>query len=272
MNSARINRALSVLGYLANHDEGRSLTHLSADLSLPMSSTHDLMQALVEIDMVRLAGPRTYALGPRAVTLALSIVDSVRLREIARPFLRELSEEINENTYLAVRTGNDVVYADRIEASQQLAVVIRLGDSRPLHSSAVGKLIAAFNTDLRDRVLRSSRLEQYTPFTLTNRDALRAEYEAIRERGYSVSDGESVEGIVGLATAIVNSGGETVAAVHVSAPRGRLSADRVPVVVTHMLNTATAVSRQLGAAGGAVPEPDFNTVLGHEARRRADTP
>jgi len=195
MNAARIDRALSVLGYLAHHHEGRSLTHLSNDLSLPMSSTHDLMQALVEIGVVRLAGPRTYALGPRAVGLALSIVDSVQLREVARPFLRELSEEINENTYLAVRSGNEVIYADRIEASQQLAVVIRLGDPRPLHVTAAGKLIAAFNPDLANRVLTSSRLEQYTPFTLTNRAALRAEYDAIRQRGYSVTDGESVEAL-----------------------------------------------------------------------------
>ncbi|QIZ01121.1 IclR family transcriptional regulator [Streptomyces sp. S1D4-11] len=269
MNSARIDRALSVLGYLAHHHEGRSLTHLSADLSLPMSSTHDLMQALVEIGVVRLAGPRTYALGPRAVILALSIVDSVRLREVARPFLRELSEEISENTYLAVRTGDNVVYADRIEASQQLAVVIRLGDSRPLHGSAVGKLIAAFDPELAGRVLSSSRLEQYTPFTLTNRAELRAEYDAIRERGYSISDGESVEGIIGLATPIIDARGEAVAAVHVSAPRGRLSVDRLPVVVGHMLSAGAAVSRQLGAADDMLPDPDFNAVLGHEERRLA---
>jgi DNA-binding IclR family transcriptional regulator len=269
MNPARIDRALSVLGYLAQHYEGRSLSHLSADLSLPMSSTHDLMQSLVEIGMVRLAGPRTYALGPRAVVLALSIVDSVQLRAVARPFLRELSEEINENTYLAVRTGDDVVYADRIEASQQLAVVIRLGDLRPLHGSAVGKLIAALDPELASRALSSSRLEQYTAFTLTNRATLRAEYTAIRERGYSVSDGESVEGIIGLATPIINAKGEAVAAVHVSAPRGRLSDDRLPVVVSHMLSTGAAVSRQLGATEDMLPNPDFNTLLEHEKRRRA---
>ncbi|GHF18742.1 IclR family transcriptional regulator [Amycolatopsis deserti] len=268
MNPARIDRALSVLGYLAHHHEGRSLTHLSADLSLPMSSTHDLMQALVEIGVVRLAGPRTYALGPRAVMLALSIVDSVQLRAVARPFLRDLSEEINENTYLAVRTGDEVAYADRIETSQQLSVIIRLGDARPLHGSAVGKLMAAFDDELAKRVLSSSRLEQYTPLTLTNRATLRAEYAEIRERGYSVSDGESVEGIIGLATPIVNANGEAVAAVHVSAPRGRLAEDRLPVVVSHMLATAAAVSRQLGASAELIPDSDFNTVLAHEKRRR----
>jgi hypothetical protein len=33
--------------------------------------------------------------------LALSIVDSVDLRAVSRPFLLELCESVNENTYLA---------------------------------------------------------------------------------------------------------------------------------------------------------------------------
>ncbi|MGY4785800.1 hypothetical protein ACVH9Z_38800 [Rhodococcus opacus] len=45
-----------------------------------MSSTYDVMQAFAEIGAVRVAGPRTYALGPRAVTTALTVVDSLKSR------------------------------------------------------------------------------------------------------------------------------------------------------------------------------------------------
>lgn len=269
MNPARLDRALAVLGYLAAHHDGRSLSHLATDLSLPMSSTHDLLQALIEIDAVRLASPRTYALGPRAVSLGLSIAESVDLRKVARPFLRELTEEIGENVYLALRTGDDVVYADRYEASQLLSVTIKLGGGRPLHGSAVGKLLAAFDPGLESKVLSSSRLEPFTPYTLVNRERLRAEYAAVRERGYSVSDGESVEGIIGLATPIVDADRAVVAAVHVSAPRGRLSEDRLPVVVTRMATTGAAVSRQLGAPDGAVPALTIDEVVAREAARHS---
>lgn len=267
MNPARIDRALAVLGYLAHHHEGRSIKHLSDDLGLPMSSTHDLLKALVEMGAVRMAGPRSYALGARSVSLALSIVDSLKLRQVARPYLLELCEEVNENVYLAVRTGDDVVYADRYEASQLLSVVIQLGGGRPLHGSSVGKLLAAFNSDLANRALHAPRLEAYTPFTLTNRDQLRAEFAAIRERSYSVSDGESVEGIIGLATPIVDTTGTVIAAVHISAPRGRLSADRRPMVVAQMLRTGALISRQLGAAEDQLPEIDVDEVTALEKAR-----
>jgi DNA-binding IclR family transcriptional regulator len=253
MNASRIDRAFAVLGYLAHHHGGRSLKHLSSDLGLPMSSTHDLLQALVEIQAVRVAGPRAYALGPRAVTIALAVVDSLDIRDVARPFLAELCQELNENVYLAVRAGDSVTYADRYEASQPLAVVMQLGGARPLHGSAVGKLIAAFNPDLEAKVLNSAHLERLTPFTIVDRAELKSQFARIRRQGYSVTEGESVEGITGVATPISDATGEVVAAVHVSAPRGRLSSDRLPLVRDLMSDAGRRLSLQLGAAAEDIP-------------------
>ncbi|MEV6781269.1 IclR family transcriptional regulator [Streptomyces sp. NPDC051098] len=268
MNPARIDRALAILGYLAEHQEGSALKRLSEDLSLPMSSAHDLLQTLVGLDVVKMLGQRTYALGPRAVVLALSIVDSVDLRHVSQPYLSDLCEEINENTYLAVRSGAGVVYADRHEAGQTLSVVMKLGGQRPLHGSSVGKLLAAYNPELEQRVLAAARLEQFTPHTLVDRGQLREEFSAIRSRSYSVSDGESVEGILGLAAPIVDAAGTVGAAVHVSAPRGRLSADRLPFVVAAMSRAASEISRQLGAAEDVVPLRVIDEIRTFEQLRR----
>jgi DNA-binding IclR family transcriptional regulator len=269
MNPARLDRALRILEYLAHHQEGSALKPLCEHLKMPMSSAHDLMSSLVELDAVRLLDQKTYVLGPRSLVMALSIVDSVDLRQLSRPFLLQLCESVNENTYLAVRSGNTVTYADRYEAGQNLSVVMKLGGDRPLHGSSIGKLFAAFNGDLQERVLTSPELEQLTPFTLTDRERLAGELAVIRDRGYSVSDGESVEGIIGLATPIFDSHGAVNAAVHISAPRGRLSADRLPVVVTEMLRTGAAISEQLGATGDALAHRSVTEVAELEEVRRA---
>ncbi|MET0865593.1 MAG: IclR family transcriptional regulator C-terminal domain-containing protein, partial [Nakamurella sp.] len=130
--------------------------------------------------------------------------------------------------------------------------MMKLGGPRPLHGSSVGKLLAAFNSDLESRVLSTARLEPFTPLTLTDHDRLRDEYDAIRRRGYSVNDGESVEGIIGLSTPIVGAGGGVDAAVHISAPRGRLGPDRLPVVVAAMQAAGARISADLGAPLDAV--------------------
>jgi hypothetical protein len=49
---------------------------------------------------------------------------AVDLRQVSRPFLTQLCEVVNENTYLAVRRGNTVTYADGYEAGQNLSIPI----------------------------------------------------------------------------------------------------------------------------------------------------
>ena len=270
MNPARLDRALKIVEYLAHHQEGSALKPMCEDLGIPMSSAHDLVTALTELDAVRASGQKTYVLGPRSLVLALSIVDSVDLRAASRPFLLALCESVNENTYLALRSGNTVTYADRCEAGQNLSVVMKLGGARPLHGSSIGKLLAAFNPDLEARVLSAATLEQFTRFTLTNRDALTQEFKAIRERGYSVTDGESVEGITGLATPVFDATGTVNAAVHISAPRGRLAPDRLPLVLTEMLSTSRAISEQLGATGEFIAERPLTEIAELERARAED--
>lgn len=269
MNPARLDRALRILEYLAHHQEGSALKPMCEHLGVPMSSAHDLMSTLLEIDAVRLLDQKAYVLGPRSLVLALSIVDSVDLRQISRPFLMQLCETVNENSYLAVRSGNTVTYADRYEAGQNLSVVMKLGGARPLHGSSIGKLMASFNDDLRAKVLASTELEQLTPFTVTETGSLERELAAIRSRGYSVSDGESVEGIVGLATPIFDSTGAVNAAIHISAPRGRLGRDRLPIVLSEMMSTGIAISDQLGATGDLLAPRSADEVAELEAQRIA---
>ncbi|AIJ24719.1 MULTISPECIES: IclR family transcriptional regulator [Amycolatopsis methanolica group] len=272
MNPARLDRAFKILEYLGHHQEGAALKRICEDLEVPMSSAHDLMHALVQLGAVRLADQRTYLLGPRSLVLALSIVDAVDLRQVSRPYLTDLCEELNENTYLALRSGNIVTYADRYEAGQTLSVVMKLGGARPLHGSSVGKLITAYNPDLEERVLGSADLERFTPFTHVDREVLRQEFAAIRTRAYSVSDGESVEGIIGLSTPVFDATGTVGAAVHVSAPRGRLAPERLPEVLAAMSRTSASISAQLGAPAEVIAAKSPSDVLALERERLGSTP
>jgi DNA-binding IclR family transcriptional regulator len=80
---------------------------------------------------------------------------------------------------------------------------------------------------------------------------------------------ESVEGIIGLATPIVGSSGGVNAAVHISAPRGRLSPDRLPLVGTAMSRAGGLISRQLGAVDNNIPSRTVDEVVAFEKQRGA---
>jgi DNA-binding IclR family transcriptional regulator len=249
VNTERFSRIFDVLDLLVASPEGLRLTEVSQALGAPVSSTHNLLQTMVAAEVVTVREDLRYSVGPRAVRVAVRIVNSLQVRSAARRHLQSLAERLGNDVYLAVRVGDRVVYVDRFRGSEPVSVNIRLGDSLALHATAVGKLFAAHEPDLRAVVLRRSR-RALTPATITAADELQAEFERIRRSGVSVSREEAYEGIVGIAAPVRDVAGALAAAVHVSALRAGLSEPREREIVEHTAATAAAIESDLGT-----PEP-----------------
>jgi DNA-binding IclR family transcriptional regulator len=244
VHSSRLKRVFDLMLYLAASPEGRVLSDVSEDLDIPVSSAHDLLRALTETDAVSVVN-RRYVLGPLALRLGVQITDSVAIRRVARPHLRALVDRIGCDVYLAIRTGRRVIYVDRYRGTQSLNLDIRLGQRLYLHSTAVGKLYAAYEPDLRAQAL-TSELPRLTTNTITDPVRLERELDRISRRGVSLSREESYDGAIGMAVPVWDLRDSLCAAVHVSGLRGQLGADRRPAVAEEMKRTAAAIARDLG--------------------------
>ena len=99
------------------------------------------------------------------------------VRDVARPYLEDLSARTSEMTKLGVLDGTDVVYIDRVEKCP-LAVraYVPIGGRAPAISVATGKAILAF--------LPADRLRGSGGVLGKNHSKpLQAEFEQIRRRG-----------------------------------------------------------------------------------------
>ena len=67
MDRLRLHRVFDVLAQLATNGS-MTVTQLSRQLDLPLSSTHDLLKGLLATDAVSSVG-KTYSLGPRTALL-----------------------------------------------------------------------------------------------------------------------------------------------------------------------------------------------------------
>ena len=106
-------------------------------------------------------------------------------------------------------------------------------------------------------------LPRLTRLTITNPDALRRDLATIRAQGYSVTFGESHDGVHGVAAPIRDHTGRVVASVSVLAPAVRIPRSRIPELIEKVTETARRISRDLGYAGPAAPAAD----PGRKARR-----
>ena len=126
-----------------------------------------------------------------------------------------------------------------------------VGLSVPLHCSALGKVLLAFGA----AAMPSEPYEARTARTITTGPALDADLVAVRDRGYAVTDEELEPGLVAVAAPVFAGGRVAIAAISVSAPASRLTADLVPGTAARCVAAAGALSATLGGASGARATP-----------------
>jgi DNA-binding IclR family transcriptional regulator len=245
LSGDRLSRLFDVLELLVAHPSGMSVTEVSKQLGLPISSAHNLLQRLVAAEaVVASEGPR-YSVGSRLVRLSIRTVNSLEIRTLSRRHLERLVGEIGDDVYLAVRLGVRVLYVERLPGTRPITIDIRLGQALLLHATSVGKLFAAHYPQLTRRML-SRRRATLTDRTLTDVDRLMAELETIRKQGYAINHEEAIRGVVGLAVPIMDASDELVAAVHISALREQMDDERICTVLDAMQVTARAIGKELG--------------------------
>jgi DNA-binding IclR family transcriptional regulator len=136
---------------------------------------------------------------------------------------------------------------DKIEPSRSVRMITRVGASNPLHCTSVGKAILAFLPEERIAdILRRIRYERFTSRTIATAEALRVEIEKTRRRGYAVDDEELEEGLRCIAVPLLDAQRQPIAAVSVSGPSFRVTAQKLPLIANHLLQCVRGISADMG--------------------------
>ncbi|GAA1845464.1 IclR family transcriptional regulator [Pseudonocardia ailaonensis] len=241
-------RPVAILEYLAAHPDGAALRDIRDELDLPRSSVWLLVRQLVEGGYVHRVDDTRFTVGSRLLRMGLNVYQIASMGGDGRMYLQSLSSETGLDVYLAIRTGDNVVYADRVFGANSVQIRHRLGEPRSLHASAAGKLFLAFDEDgLWERRIDGRTLESFTPHTLVDHDALRAQLAEARLRGYVDVRDEVLTSICSIGAMSFDPDGSPWGAVVVSAHESDLG-DRHDEVLATLLETV----RQLTAARSAI--------------------
>ena len=135
----------------------------------------------------------------------------------AQPTMAALSEATGETINLGVPVGSSVVQIAQVNSTFLIGSRDWVGVDLPAHSSSLGKTLYAFGAlDLPEE------LPSLTARTVTDPEALRAEFAVIRDRGWATTVDELEIALTGIG-APVRLRGRLVAAIGLSGPTSRLS-------------------------------------------------
>jgi len=237
-----VGRVCEILTLLGQSREGATLAEVGSATGLPKSSAFRYLATLEEHHYVERDVARgVYRLGLAVVPLHGLEVE--RLVDAALPHLERLRDELGETINLGRLDGSRIAYLAIVESLNSMRLAARPGDRDPLHSTALGKAIAAQLDERRVRtILESEGMPRLTDRTITHVDAFVAELERVRAAGYAVDDLENEPH--GRCVAVAIPGGLNVA-ISQSAPAPRLAVEDVPVVGEALMRTAAALAAEL---------------------------
>jgi IclR family acetate operon transcriptional repressor len=242
-----LHRGLQILELLAGEKKPRGTSEISRKLKIPKSTTSYLLRTLLARGYVRRAPDETYRLGMKMLALGGQAVQGVGLREVAVPVLRRLVAETETTAHVAVLDGTEALYIERVPSPGFIQIDTWVGRRMPLHSTSVGKALAAYLPPKRAEALfQATGLPRYTPRTITSLPRLKQELRRIRENRVAIDNQENTPGVRCVASPIFGSDGTVVAALSLTGPVQQVTEEKVGRIVDKVKAAAKELTQSLG--------------------------
>jgi DNA-binding IclR family transcriptional regulator len=156
------------------------------------------------------------------------------LKRVSYSHILKLHERYNENVRVFVLDGEYKLCIAVVESTRSLRQIIKIGERHLLIRGAAGKVFLAYmDAKHRNDVIKDTRIDDSV-------------FEKVIEKGYALSIGEREEGLVGIASPIMDSQGNLVAVLSLSGPSVRFVNEEMSDKINDTVKTALEISKGLG--------------------------
>lgn len=259
-------RSIDILDYLAKCKKPAALSTISKDLRIPKSSVFDIIHTLVYKKMVQVdEDTKCFSLDVHCFEIGSTYLSRTDIHTQARPILKQLSLQTSETTFLAVENNGMIVYLDKEEGSSPTRTTCVIGDRNDMYSTGLGKAILATLPMEKIRLITGGgKLTPKTPNTKTSFEALMADLELTRQRGYSIDNREDNDYVFCVGAPILNQSGDCIGSISISAIYTSISEERLNFFSQLITGAALEISHKFGYSGeGLYPVSTYG--LDHNA-------
>ena len=241
-----IERTVSILRALADSG-GAGVSQIARVTDLPKSTVHRILASLDELGLVeRIDASGRYAIGAGLASLTTTVSSVPAIRDMCRPYLRDLVADFGEAAGLTVAEGRSALYLDQVTSDDAVQTRDWTGMRLPLHTVAGGLALMATWSKERISEYASQGLASHTPATADTSERLLAKLEATRRDGYVWTFADFHEEINGVASAIVGRHGGAVASLSAYGPSFRYPGPTDPALIGERIHgLASAISTRL---------------------------
>ncbi|MFA5902737.1 MAG: IclR family transcriptional regulator [Desulfobacula sp.] len=245
-------RGLSILELFTSEAPALSLSEVVAALEINKSTAYRFLTTLETMGYLeRDSSNRRYRPSLKVLQLGFRAIN-LDVRQVARPYLERLAQDMCETVSMGVMSGTDVIYIDRVRNRSIVGVVLEVGSRLPAHTVTIGKvLLSEYPPEKLAGFLEKAKLKEFGPKTITTHEGLLAELSLAREQGFAICDEELAPGLMAAGALIRDHHGKAIAGINVSGSVSTISIERLK---NEIAPAVVETARQISQAIGYVPE------------------
>jgi len=240
-----VDRALQIMEMIAD-DGASTVTSLATRLGVHRSTAFRLLVTLERRRFVEHRADGTYALGSGALRVAGAVTHRSDLAREAQQICDEVTAQTGETSNVAVLVDGVAINIAQTTGISSVSVRHQfVGQRTPLHATSSGKILLAHSgPELLAEACR--HLERFTDTTITSPQALAAELEEIRARGWAGAVAEWQEATHAVAVPVYASDGAVLAALSLTAPAFRMPQDDLEAIAVTLREQGDLLAKRLG--------------------------
>jgi DNA-binding IclR family transcriptional regulator len=242
-----VDRALSILALLRSEGREMSIAEIAKSTGWHKSSVQRLLATLNHHGFIgRDETTKRYSLGIALAEYGRVALNNIDIRQMAKPFLKELVDFSGETAVLAVLNDTKMVMIDKREPPIQIRASPFIGMRFPATATSNGKVLLAWLPE--DRVADILQIEGLRPYTrnsIVKPSEYRADLAAVRQRGYAVDREEFQEGVSGVSAPIFTPRGSVVATISLVGPAFRMTEENMKDYGEKCVKVAAQLSTML---------------------------
>ncbi len=245
-------RVLDVFELLVRHRHGLTVSQISRELKLPVSSVYELVQTLVQREYLEsIPEKKAYRLGLKLLEIGSTYLQEFSLLDEARPVMRELIRTCDETVNLAILDKTDILFMAKEEGTKSMRLVSYVGKRLPAHATALGKVLLSPLSDPEiDELYDGIPLQKLTPKTISDLTSLKKELQEVCLRGYAIDNQETSLGLQCLAAPIYSHEQKIEAALSISVPTVRMNKGKLGELTELVRSGARRISQNIGYQTG----------------------
>ncbi|WP_430810126.1 MULTISPECIES: IclR family transcriptional regulator [unclassified Carboxylicivirga] len=243
-----LERALSIIELLINHQQGLTLAEMQEKTGFPKSSLFRITQTLADREyLVKSESPVHFTLSKKFLHIGLSTLSESSLIENSLPVMREIRDSLKETVLLGSLIEGEGVLLEQVLGLHPFTFMLQPGKRFNLHASAPGKSIIAFMpVHEQEEIISAMRFEKFNENTITSKERYKTELKLVQEKGYSFDHAEELQGVHCVGAPIFNQYGYPIAAIWITAPSARLPFNDFDSTGCILKEAGLAISRKWG--------------------------